>query len=150
MGVFRSKAPSTGLWIRRAGSLWHKRAGVTTLWSSRPMRVLDISLNGNVEKSSHISLRCDDKFIFRKLAVSFDAAPTTRAGKISRLRDGQKYQHFPCYNSTILPPLPTSTTIRPTTAKSPPDLLSWYPPAWVEGCTTLQLIITINDILKTI
>ena len=24
----RSKAPSRGLWMRRAGSLWHKRAGV--------------------------------------------------------------------------------------------------------------------------
>ena len=27
-GISRSKAPSRGLWMRRAGSLWHKRAGV--------------------------------------------------------------------------------------------------------------------------
>ena len=27
-GILRSKAPSRGLWMRRAGSLWHKRAGV--------------------------------------------------------------------------------------------------------------------------
>jgi len=29
-GILRSKAPSRGLWMRRAGSLWHKRAGVAT------------------------------------------------------------------------------------------------------------------------
>ena len=28
----RSKASSRGIWIRRAGSLWHKRAGVATSW----------------------------------------------------------------------------------------------------------------------
>ena len=31
-GILRSKAPSRGLWMRRAGSLWHKRAGVATPW----------------------------------------------------------------------------------------------------------------------
>ena len=46
----KQKAPSRGLWMRQAGSLWHKRAGVATLWSRsnqleqsldipRPMRV---------------------------------------------------------------------------------------------------------------
>ena len=29
--ILRSKAPSRGLWMQRAGSLWHKRAGVATL-----------------------------------------------------------------------------------------------------------------------
>ena len=29
-GILRSKAPSRGLWMRQAGSLWHKRAGVAT------------------------------------------------------------------------------------------------------------------------
>ena len=37
-GILRSKPPSRGLWMRQAGSLWHKRSGVATLWSSRPMR----------------------------------------------------------------------------------------------------------------
>ena len=27
----KESAPSWGLWMRRAGSLWHKRAGVETL-----------------------------------------------------------------------------------------------------------------------
>ena len=30
-GAFRPKAPSRGLWVPCAGSLWHKRAGVATL-----------------------------------------------------------------------------------------------------------------------
>ena len=30
-GILRSKAPCWGLWMRRAGSLWHKRAGIATL-----------------------------------------------------------------------------------------------------------------------
>ena len=30
-GFLRSKAPSRGLWMRRAGSLWHKSAGGATL-----------------------------------------------------------------------------------------------------------------------
>ena len=32
--AFRPKAPSRGLWVPWAGSLWHKRAGVATLWAA--------------------------------------------------------------------------------------------------------------------
>ena len=39
MGVFRPKAPSRGLWVPWAGSLWHKRAGVATSWSQTWSRI---------------------------------------------------------------------------------------------------------------
>ena len=34
----KQKAPSRGLWMRRAGSLWYKSAGVAIPWNSPPNR----------------------------------------------------------------------------------------------------------------
>ena len=65
MDILRSKVPSRGLWMRRAGSFWHKRAGA----SNSSDLILDIEVDQSAQYNVLLAPEDGGRFLMVHISI---------------------------------------------------------------------------------